>query len=95
MLIWPAAEPGCQCLQPSASPPTIGACRLVGHADWLVAAHFSRAVNDEGLVISSWLQSRRLAGDHYSHTWSHQLNGMLTSVQGTAACWRSALPGSD
>ena len=30
MVIWPAAGPGCQCLQPPASPPTAGARRLVG-----------------------------------------------------------------
>ena len=50
MVIWLAAGPGCQCLQPSASPPTAGARRLVGPADWLVAVHYSRAANDAGVV---------------------------------------------
>ena len=90
MVIWPAAGPGCQCLQPPASPPTAGARRLVGPADWLVAAYCSRVVGDESLVTFAWLQSRRLAGGYCSHTWSHQLNGMHASGQGTAACWRPA-----
>ena len=90
MVIWPAAGPGCQCLQPPASPPTAGARRLVGPADWLVAVHCSRVFSDGGLVILAWLQSHRLVGGHCSHTWSYQLNGMLASGQGTAACWRPA-----
>ena len=53
MVIWPAAGPGCQCLQPPPSPPTGGPRRLVAPADWLVAAHCSRAVDDEGQVIFS------------------------------------------
>ena len=53
MVIRPDAGPDCQCLQPPASLPTIGARRLVGPADWLVAAYCSRVVGDEGLVIFS------------------------------------------
>ena len=58
MVIWSAAGPGCQCLQPPASPPTAGARRLV------VAAYCSHVFGDEGLVILAWLQSHRLVGGH-------------------------------
>lgn len=110
MVIWPGVGPGYQYLWPPASPPTTKALFLVGPADrsgtepigrsrrwrvWLVAVHYSRAANDAGLVCSVWLQSRRLVGDHYSHTLSHQVNGALTSREGTAACWRPAFPRSD
>ena len=53
MVICPSVGPGYRCLQPLASPPTVGARHLVGPTDWLVAAHCSRAVGDEGLVIFS------------------------------------------
>ena len=79
--------------------------RLLGPAAWWApptglvrsrqAAHCSRAANDAGLVSSAWLQSRRLVGDNCSHTWSHQVNGVLASREGTAACWRPAFPKSD
>ena len=82
MVIRPGDGPGCQCLRPPVSPLTTGARRLVGPADWLVAAHCSCAVSDEGLVILAWLQSRRLVGDHCIHTWSHQVNGVLASRVG-------------
>lgn len=49
MVIRLGAGPGCQCLQPSASPPTVGARRLVGPADWLVAAYCSVL-----LVTGAW-----------------------------------------
>ena len=55
MVIWPGVGPGCQRLQPPASPPTAGARRLVGPADWLVAVHCSRVLSDGGLVILAWL----------------------------------------
>ena len=90
MVIWPSAGPGCQCLQPPASPPTARARRRVGPTNWLVAVHCSRVVGDGGLVILAWLPSRRLVGGHCSHTWSYQLNGALASGQGMAACWRPA-----
>ena len=35
MVIWPTAGPGRQRLRPPASPPTTGARRLAGPADWL------------------------------------------------------------
>ena len=86
MVIWPTAGPGCQCLQPPTSPPTTGALRLVGPVDWLVAVHCCRIPSDGGLVIFSVATVPRLVGGHYSHTCSYQLNGLLASGQGTAAC---------
>ena len=97
--------PSRQCLWPPISPPTAGARRLVGPADWsgtelsgrvrrgrvLPAADYcSRASDDAGLVRGVWLQSRRLVGDHCSHTVSHLVNGTLALGEGATACWRPA-----
>ena len=109
MVIRPGAGPGCQCLRPPASLPTTGARCLVGPAGCLVLGRqaapaaggscrllITVAVLLMTLALSgrAWLQSRRLVGGHCSHTWSHQLNGLLASGQGMAACWRPAPPES-
>ena len=104
MVIWPGVGPGRQSLWSSASPPTAGSRRLVGPADWsgteptcrprrsrvLWAADYcSRNANDACLVRGAWLQSRRLAGDHCSHSASYLVNGARTP-RGEASCSGSA-----
>ena len=73
----------------SGTEPTGRSCRC---RVWLVAAHYSRAANDAGLVSSVCLQSRRLAGDHCSHTMSYLINGARASREELAAYWRPASP---
>ena len=90
MVILPGVGPGCQSLWSPASPPTVGARRLVGLAGWsgteptgrlrrsrvlLTVDYYSRAANDECSVGEVWLQSRRLVGDHCSHSASYLVNG--------------------
>ena len=84
---------------PQASLPTAGARRLVGPADWsgteptgrtrrlrvLPAADYcSRASNDAGLVMGSWLQPCYLAGDYCSHFPSRLVNGAWDPWEGHA-----------
>ena len=103
--MWPGAGPDCQCLWSPASPPAAGARHLVGPADWsgtkptgrsrrwrvwLVADHCSRVANDAGSVSGVWLQSRRLVGDHCSHTMSYLVDGPRVPREELAACWRLA-----
>ena len=109
MVIQPGVGPGCQSLWSPASPPTAGACRLVGPAGWsgtepsrlhcsrvLPAADYcSRNANDACLVRGAWLQSRRLAGDHCSHSGSYLVNGARAPRKERAACWEPASLGSD
>jgi len=94
--------PSRQCLRPPSSPPTVGARRLVGPADWLgteptgrvrrgrvlpAADYCSRASNDAGLIMESWQQPRRLAGDHYCHSPSHLINGAWAPGEDLADWW--------
>ena len=89
--------PNCQSLRPPASLSTAGARRLVGPADWsgteptertrrlrvlLAADYYSRASNDAGLVMGSWLQLRHLSGDYCSHSPSHLVNGVWDPWEG-------------
>ena len=59
------------------------------------ADHCSRDANDAGLAGGAWLQSRRLAGDHCSHTVPYLVNGTQTLRKGPAACWGPTSLGSD
>ena len=107
MVIWPGVGPGCQSLWSPASPPTIWACRLVGTADWsgteptgsscrsrvLPAADYcSRNANDACLVRGAWLQSRRLAGDHCSHSASYLVDGAWAPEEGSGRLLGAGLP---
>ena len=82
MVIRWGTGPSRQSLWPPSYPPTPGARRLVGPADWLgveptgrvrhgrvlpAADYCSRASNDPGSVMRSWRQLRRLVGDHRGH----------------------------
>ena len=48
------------------------------------ADYCSRASNDAGLVMESWLQSCRLAGDYYSRFPSRLVNGVWDPWEGLA-----------
>ena len=48
------------------------------------ADYCSRASDDAGLVMESWQQPRRLAGDHYCHSPSHLINGAWAPGKGLA-----------
>ena len=73
--------------------------RLLGPADWLgteptgrvrrgrvlpATDYCSRASDDAGLVMESWQQPRRLAGDRYCHSPSHLINGAWAPGEGLA-----------
>ena len=94
--------PSRQSLWPPSYPPTPGARRLVGPADWLgteptgrvrrgrvlpAVDYCSRASNDAGSVMGSWRQLRRLAGDHCGHSLSHLVNGAWDPWEGPADSW--------
>ena len=83
-------------------PPTGGARRLVGPADWSgteptgrvrrgrvlpVVDYCSRDSNDAGLVMRSWRQLRCLAGDHCGHSLSRLVNGVRCPWEGAADSW--------
>ena len=100
--------PSRQCLWPPSSPPTAGARRLVGPTDWsgteptgrvrrgrvLPAADYcSHNANDAGLVRGAWLQSRRLAGDHCSHSASYLVNGVWAPEEGPGRLLGAGLSG--
>ena len=102
--------PSCQSLHPRALWLTAGAHRLVGPADWsgteptgrtrrlrvLPAADYcSRASNDAGLVMGSWLQPCYLAGDYCSHSPSRLVNGAWDPWEGQADFRGPAPYGSD
>ena len=89
----PGVGPGCQCLWSPASPLAAGARRLVGPAGCLVLGRQAApAACGSGLLLSTvamlvmmhalsgevWLQYRRLAGDHCSHSPSLLVNGAQT-----------------
>ena len=66
------------------------------HSRVLPAADYcSRDANDACLVRGAWLQSRRLVGDHCSHTVSHLVNGARAPRKERAACWKPASLRSD
>ena len=107
MVIRPGVGPGRQSLRPPASPPTAGARRLVGPADWsgteatgrlrrsrvLPATDYcSRVANDACLVREAWLQSRRLVGDHCSHSASYLVNGAWGPEEGPGRLLGAGLP---
>ena len=73
--------------------------RLLGPADWsgteptgrvrrgrvLPAADYcSHTSDDAGLIMRSWQQPRRLAGDHYCHSPSHLVKCAWASGEGLA-----------
>src|SRR4051812_36949572 len=109
MVIWLGAGPSRLSLRPPSSPPTAGARRLVGPADWSgtepsghvrrgrvlpTADYRSRASNDAGLVVGSWQQCRRLTGDHCCHSLSCLVNGVRGPWEGLADSWRATPTGS-
>ena len=111
MVIRPGVGPVCQSLWSPASPPTAGARCLVGPADWSgmeptgrprrsqvlpAADYYRRDANDACLVRGAWLQSRRLAGDHCSHSASYLVNNdAWAPVKEWADCWEPASLGTD
>ena len=61
----------CRPLGPADWPGTEPTCRI-RHGRVLPATNYcSRASNDAGLIMRSWQQPRRLAGDHCGHSPSH------------------------
>ena len=110
MVNYLGAGPSRRSLRLLALLPTAGARRLVGPADWsgmeptdltrrwqvLSAANYcSRASNDAGLVMGSWLESCRLAGDYCSHSPSRLVNGAWDPWEGQADFRGPAPYGSD
>ena len=104
------AGPSRRFLRLPASMLTCGARRLVGPADWsgteptgrtrrlrvLPAIDYcSRASNDAGLVMGSWLQPCYLAGDYCSHSPSRLVNGAWDPWEGQADSRGPAPYGSD
>ena len=99
MVNYLGAGPSRQSLRLPALPLTAGARQLVGPTDWsgmgptgrvrrgraLPATDYcSRSSDDAGLIMGSWQQPRRLAGDHYCHSPSHLVNGAWAPGEGLA-----------